>query len=43
MGKYDGEGEFTWKDGMKYIGQFKENKIQGKGKWIWPNGDTYER
>ena len=33
MGKYNGKGEISWKDGNKYIGEFKDNKIQGKGKW----------
>ena len=27
---------------MKYEGDFTDNKIEGKGKWEWPNGDIYE-
>ena len=27
---------------MKYEGEFKNNKIEGKGIWDWPNGDKYE-
>ena len=27
---------------MKYEGDFKDNKIAGKGKWIWPKEDLYK-
>lgn len=33
-----GHGEFHWDEtGLVYIGDFKENKITGRGKIIWPN------
>jgi len=31
-----------WADGSRYEGQFKENKIHGKGKVTFFNGDWYE-
>jgi hypothetical protein len=34
-------GELKWKDGGKYVGQFKGGKIHGKGTHTWANGDIY--
>ena len=42
MGKYEGKGEFIWKDNVKYIGDFKDNKMKGQGELIWTNGDSYK-
>ena len=33
-------GTFTWKDKREYVGAFKNNKMEGKGKFIWPQTDT---
>ena len=30
-----GQGHFIWNDGSSYIGEFLENNIHGKGKYIW--------
>ncbi|CAH8649768.1 unnamed protein product [Schistosoma intercalatum] len=37
-----GHGEFHWDEtGLMYIGDFKENKITGRGKITWPNKSEY--
>ena len=36
-----GQGEFT-SSAFRYKGQFRDNKKQGKGTYIWANGDRYE-
>ena len=36
-----GQGEFT-SSAFRYKGQFRDNKKQGKGIYIWANGDRYE-
>ena len=28
--------------GDKYVGNFKEDKFSGNGKYIWKNGDVYD-
>jgi 1-phosphatidylinositol-4-phosphate 5-kinase len=33
----DGEGTYTWAEGVKYTGQWKEGKLNGKGSIIWPD------
>ena len=33
---------FVWKDGNKYIGYYKNNIKEGKGKFIWNNGKSFE-
>ena len=30
-GKYHGKGTYTYADGSKYIGEFKDNMLNGKG------------
>ena len=38
-----GKGELTWtQEGVSYKGDFKENVIKGKGKYVWPDGSWYE-
>ena len=32
----DGHGEYTWTDGQKYVGNWKDGKKHGKGKLTWP-------
>jgi len=34
----DGSGEMTWPDGRKYVGQFRDGKMNGVGKMTYPNG-----
>ena len=31
----------TYKDGRVYVGEFKDDKMEGKGIYIWENGDKY--
>lgn len=33
-----GVGKFIWPDMSQYEGEFYENKIQGRGRMIWPDG-----
>ncbi len=35
-------GLFVWKDGNKYLGNYKNNIKEGKGKFIWNNGKSFE-
>ena len=32
-GEKDGHGQTLWKDGLKYIGDFKDGTPHGQGKW----------
>ena len=36
-----GEGEFIFRDGRKYIGEFKKDKRDGMGIYLWPDGRMY--
>lgn len=36
-----GKGIFTFKEGIKYIGQCYKAKFFGFGKMVWPNGDYF--
>ena len=31
----DGEGVFTWPDGRKYTGQYRDDKKEGYGVFEW--------
>lgn len=35
----DGYGEFSWLDGKKYIGWYKDDKKHGFGIFNWPEND----
>ena len=35
----EGKGKFEWFDGRKFEGIWKEDKMNGKGIYIWPNKD----
>ena len=35
-------GTYTWKNGDKYVGDWKNNKNHGKGTYIWKSGNKYE-
>lgn len=37
-----GKGVQIWKDGAKYEGEWINNKAQGRGVFVHPNGDLYE-
>ena len=37
-----GEGAFSWPSGLKYTGQFWNNKRHGTGVQAWPDGSQYE-
>ena len=34
-------GTFTYDDGDKYVGEWKENQMHGHGTYTWANGDKY--
>lgn len=38
----DGKGVFTWPDGRKYEGEYKNDLKEGYGSFWWPNGRKYE-
>jgi len=38
----EGEGVYTWPDGRKYEGLFRNDKKEGFGKFTWPDGRKYE-
>ena len=37
----EGHGVFTWADGDKYDGDWKDNKKEGRGTCTWPDGQKY--
>jgi hypothetical protein len=37
-----GKGEYTWKDGKTYKGDFKHDKREGNGEMIWASGKSYQ-
>ena len=39
---YNKKGVYTWKNGAKYEGEWKNNKRHGKGKMINSDGKIYE-
>ncbi len=34
-------GTFTWADGEKYVGEFKDGKRHGQGTYTWASGSKY--
>ena len=36
-----GQGKYTWNDGDKYDGKWKNGKENGFGTFTWANGDKY--
>jgi hypothetical protein len=38
----NGKGTYTFENGDKYIGKFKNRQINGKGTYFYANGDKYE-
>ena len=37
-----GHGVYTWANGAKYDGEYKDNKKNGHGLHTWPDGSIYE-
>ena len=37
----NGYGTFTWSDGAKYVGEYKDGKQHGQGTYTKVNGDKY--
>ena len=37
----NGKGTFTFPDGRKYVGEFREGKKHGQGTFTFPNGRQY--
>lgn len=35
-------GTYVWNDGRKYVGEWFDNKMHGKGKFTWLDGRSYE-
>ena len=34
-------GTYTWPDGQKYVGEFRDDKKHGQGTHTWPSGQKY--
>jgi hypothetical protein len=41
VGSYNGQGTFTYSNGDKYLGEFKNGKKHGQGNYAFSNGDKY--
>ena len=37
----EGYGTFTWSDGRKYVGEYKNDQKHGQGTFEWPDGRKY--
>ena len=37
---YNGKGTYTWSDGSKYVGEFKDGKKHGQGTFTWGSGKS---
>ena len=37
----NGKGEYKWKDGSRYVGEYLNDKKHGRGVFQWPNGKMY--
>jgi len=41
-GRFEGEGEFTFPDGVVYRGGFRDGQFHGSGMMLFPDGSKYE-
>jgi len=41
LGKRNGQGTFTYPDGQKYVGRWKDDKRNGQGTSTYPDGGKY--
>jgi hypothetical protein len=41
-GNLNGQGTYTYPDGRKYEGEFKDGEISGQGTYTWSDGRKYE-
>ena len=39
--KYHGQGTLTFRDGDKYVGEFKYGEKHGQGTYTWSDGSKY--
>eukprot|EP00435_Cladocopium_sp_Y103_P006479 s1603_g2.t1 len=39
---YEGEGKFTFPNGVVYVGQFRKGEFHGQGALVYPNGGRYQ-
>ncbi len=39
----NGQGTYTWSDGRKYVGEFKDGIKHGQGTYTWSDGRKYDR
>ena len=37
----NGQGTFTYSDGVKYVGEWKDDKRNGQGTYTWSDGGKY--
>ena len=37
----NGYGTYTYANGNKYVGEYKNGKIHGQGTYTWANGNKY--
>ena len=37
----NGQGTYTWADGKKYVGSWRDDKQSGQGTHTWPSGQKY--
>ena len=42
MGMMQGEGEYWWKDGRKYVGEYYQNRKHGAGIYVYSDGSMFE-
>lgn len=40
--KRDGHGIYTWPDGTRYEGEWRNDKKEGRGTYTWSDGTRYE-
>ena len=38
----NGKGDLTFTNGNRYVGEWRDSKINGYGEFYWENGDVYK-